>query len=147
MGVDEPQMVQTIVSLIGSGLGVFFFLCFFAGLVDERIKPLGTSKDIGEVDDQDLFAIATGNEEYLTAHATFTPIKPTAVKKERKPRTQKVAPKAKSGPDSKLLEDCAGALSSLGEKKGKARRAATQCLTTNPHITTVEDFLREVLKR
>lgn len=139
MGVDEPQVVQTIVTLLGVGLGVFGFLCFFAGMVDKRIEPLGTSKDIGEIDDQDLFAIATGSEEYLAAHATLS-----SVKRKKKRKTQPSQPES---PNDKLLTDCVGALVGLGTGRGEARRVATKLLVSSPHITTIDSFVREVFKR
>jgi hypothetical protein len=146
MGVDEPQMVQTIVSFIGAGLGAFFFLCFFAGLVDERVKPLSYKGENLDVDDQDLFAIGTGNEEYLAAHVTLTPRRKAQKKRQPKkvvsPQTTKKAPQMDSG----LLTDCVGALVSLGTKSGEARKAATKCLRANPQIKTPESFLTEIFK-
>lgn len=151
MGVDEPQMVQTIVSFIGAGLGVFFFLCFFAGLVDERVKPLSYKGENLDVDDQDLFAIGTGNEEYLAAHVSLTPSRkaPRKAQKKRQPKKAVSPQTTKKAPqmDSGLLTDCVGALVSLGTKSGEARKIATKCLKENPNIKTPESFLTEIFKR
>jgi hypothetical protein len=150
MGVDEPQMVQTIVSFIGAGLGAFFFLCFFAGLVDERVKPLSYKGENLDVDDQDLFAIATGDEEYLAAHVSLTPSRkaPRKAQKKRQPKRAVSSQTTKKAPqmDSGLLTDCVGALVSLGTKSGEARKTATKCLKANPSIKTPESFLTEVFK-
>jgi len=153
MGVDEPQVVQVLVFIISVGLGIFFFVSFFIGLIDERIKPLnlmGNVRDL-DVDDQDLFAIGTGNEEYLAAHVTLTPPRkaPRKAQKKRQPKkvvspqTTKKAPQVDSG----LLTDCVGALVSLGTKSGEARKIATKCLKENPNIKTPESFLTEIFKR
>lgn len=163
MGVDDPKTVEMIVTFMGGLLGVFFFLCFIGG-VTGNAEPLDFSTDIGEVDDQDLFAVATGDEDYLAAHATLTPIrvekpkktkkpkkkakKPTKPTKPKKPKKPKKKPvEVQSGPSNELLTDCIGALVGLGEKRGQARITATKLLTSNPRLTTVELFLTEAFKR
>jgi hypothetical protein len=152
MGVDNPETTETLVTIFSMGIGIFFFVCFVGGILGNA-EPLDFSGDIGEVDDQDMFAMASGDEGYLAAHSTFTPIKTKKKKKVKKAkapkkpmRAKRKRPKVKVGPDKELLTDCIDALAGLGVKRGQARITATKILTADPSLTTVELFLRKAFK-
>lgn len=140
MGVEYPEIIQAMSSFLALVIGWFWASCFIKGMITEGVPPLDFSEGIGEVDDQDLFAVASGNEEYLAAHATVTPIK-TKKKKEPKKTPEK------SEKLEKLLEECVGCLVSLGEKKTAARKIVKDFFMKNPNTKTVDEFINGVFKK
>lgn len=140
MGVEYADVIQSMAGFLAMVIGWFWASCFIKGMITEGVPPLDFSEGIGEVDDQDLFAVATGNEEYLAAHATVTPIK-TKKKKEPKKTSEK------SEKLEKLLEDCVGCLVALGEKKTSARKIVKDFFTKNPNTKTVDEFINGVFKK
>ena len=140
MGVDYANVIQPIAGFLAMVIGWFWASCFIKGMITEGVPPLDLSNDIGEVDDQDIFAVASGDEEYLAAHATVTPIK-TKKKKEPKKTAEK------SEKLEKLLEECVGCLVSLGEKKTAARKIVKDFFIKNPNTKTVDEFINGVFKK
>ena len=155
MGVDNPEFVMVLVKLFGAMIGVFWFLCFCNGLAGNH-EPVRVPKGGLDMSREDMYAIATGDEEYLAAHCTLSaPPKPRKRRKSTpKVQTPKpvepakhVEPAPPVGPSDELLRDCVGALVTLGTKRAEARQAASKFLVANPHIKTVEAFLPEIFKK
>ena len=86
-GVTDLQALQWIAEILAMLIGSFLAVCFLGGLIagPDKIEPIGGRRSV-DVDDQDLFAVATGDEEYLAAHCTLGVEKPTRpVRRQRKP--------------------------------------------------------------
>ena len=134
MGVENPEIVQILASFFATLLGVFWSACFIQGLIREGVPNLNQEVDI---DDQDLFAAATGDEEYLMAHLVLKEDDKPEVKtpvKEVKPHKTKDGQEAASG------------LVSLGYKRAEANRLVDDILTYNPTLTP-EQVVLEVLQK
>tara|TARA_Y100001938_G_C8099234_1_gene440349 strand:- start:4435 stop:4839 length:405 start_codon:yes stop_codon:yes gene_type:complete len=134
MGVENPEIVQILASFFATLLGVFWSACFIQGLIREGVPNLNQEV---EVDDQDLFAAATGDEEYLMAHFVLK----EDDKPEVKTPVKKVKPhKTKDG------QEAVSGLVSLGYKRAEANRLVDDILTCNPTLTP-EQVVLEVLQK
>ena len=165
MGVENPEFVEMLVKFFSTTIGIFWLLCFCDGLAgnvlgsvltgDGNQEPAKAFKRGLQMSTEDMYAIATGDEEYLAAHCTLSaPPKPKkrreSAPKQQKPKQQKpkpVEPAKPVGPSDELLNDCVDALVSLGTKSAEARRVATKFLVANPHLKTVEAFIPEIFKK
>jgi outer membrane biosynthesis protein TonB len=180
MGVENPEFVEMLVKFFSTTIGIFWLLCFCDGLAgnvlgsvltgDGNQEPAKAFKRGLQMSTEDMYAIATGDEEYLAAHCTLpAPPKPKkrreSAPKQQKPKQQKpkqqkpkqqkpkqqkpkpVEPAKPVGPSDELLNDCVDALVSLGTKSAEARRVATKFLVANPRLKTVEAFIPEIFKK
>jgi len=152
MGVEDATFIQAVADFLAVMLGVFFVGVFIAGyILGPKIVPPLKINDT-DVDDDDLFAIATGNEEYLAAHCTVKPLpKKKKKKKKKKAIDEKPSPAPKPKVDTsaydKLYEDCVATLVGLGYKKAEAKKETLRFLQSNPNTKTVEDFITGVFQR
>ena len=165
MGVENPEFVEMLVKFFSATIGISWLLCFCNGLAgnvlgsvltgDGNQEPAKAFKRGLQMSTEDMYAIATGDEEYLAAHCTLSaPPKPKkrreSAPKQQKPKQQKpkpVEPAKPVGPSDELLNDCVDALVSLGTKSAEARRVATKFLVANPRLKTVEAFIPEIFKK
>ena len=165
MGVENPEFVEMLVKFFSATIGISWLLCFCNGLAgnvlgsvltgDGNQEPAKAFKRGLQMSTEDMYAIATGDEEYLAAHCTLpAPPKPKkrreSAPKQQKPKQQKpkpVEPAKPVGPSDELLNDCVDALVSLGTKSAEARRVATKFLVANPRLKTVEAFIPEIFKK
>ena len=156
-GVTDLQALQWIAEILAMLIGSFLALCFVGGLIagPDKIEPIGGRESVG-VDDQDLFAVATGDEEYLAAHCTVgTKEQIQQEKLELQMMRNKVA-KLKlekqlskltesntvaKAIDSALVNDCISSLVALGEKKTDAKKRVEKYFSTNPNTKTVDEFI------
>ena len=135
-GVQYADIIQSMAGFLAMVIGWFWASCFIKGMITEGVPPLDFSDDIGQIDDQDTFAIATGNQEYLAAHATITPIKD---KQKKKP--------TKSEQSEKMIDECVSCLVSLGEKKSNAKKIVKDFFVKNPNVKTVDEFVTGVFAK
>lgn len=134
MGVENPEIVQILATFFATLLGIFWSACFIQGLIREGVPNLNQEV---EIDDQDLFAAATGDEEYLMAHFVLK----EDDKPEVKTPVKKVKPhKTKDG------QEAVSGLVSLGFKRVEANRLVDDILTCNPTLTP-EQIVLEVLQK
>jgi hypothetical protein len=134
MGVENPEIVQILATFFATLLGIFWSACFIQGLIREGVPNLNQEV---EIDDQDLFAAATGDEEYLMAHFVLK----EDDKPEVKTPVKKVKPhKTKDG------QEAVSGLVSLGYKRVEANRLVDDILTCNPTLTP-EQIVLEVLQK
>ena len=165
MGVENPEFVEMLVKFFSATIGISWLLCFCNGLAgnvlgsvltgDGDQEPAKAFRSGLQMSTEDMYAIATGDEEYLAAHCTLSaPPKPKkrreSAPKQQKPKQQKpkpVEPAKPVGPSDELLNDCVDALVSLGTKSAEARRVATKFLVANPCLKTVEAFIPEIFKK
>ena len=134
MGVENPEIVQILASFFATLLGVFWSACFIQGIIREGVPKLNQEV---KIDDQDLFAVATGDEEYLMAHLVLK----EDDKPEVKTPVKQVKPhKTKDG------QEAASGLVSLGYKRAQANRLVDDILTYNPTLTP-EQVVLEVLQK
>lgn len=148
--MDAIQGIDVVIfisKVLGTALGVMFFLCFLYGLTNEDVKPLKIPDrfDIGYIDDPVVQQTIILEDETPTPRPRQKP-KPRPKKKQPK---KVVSQKATENgcQDDQLRQDCVDALVALGTKKSEARRVAAQCLAANPQIKTVNEFIPIVFKR
>lgn len=175
MGVENAETIQIIANSIGVFIAVLAGICFWVGVMNpDKVEPLTFKAP--RVDDQDLFAIATGDEDYLEAHCVLNSkteaVSTTRLQLEKdelkvlkreveiaKLRKQLVELKARQvhAPNSKnkpkdqvdvnpIVKDCIDALVSLGEKKSVARATTNKYFASNPNTSSIEEFLSGVFK-
>jgi hypothetical protein len=67
MGVENAETIQIIANSIGVFIAVLAGICFWIGVMNpDRVTPLTFKAPT--VNDDDLFAVASGDEDYLMAH-------------------------------------------------------------------------------
>lgn len=157
--LEAIQLASTVTAILIISLVPFFFYRGYAH--PEKYEPL----DFGgkpSVTDQDLYAVATGDEEYLAAHCTLSPIlddiekekadiqrlrnKVARMKLERElEKLQEV--KAESGKTNPLIAECIEALIALGDKKSEARAKVNKYFVNNPNTKSVDQFITGVFQR
>ena len=162
----SPESLMFTAKILGTAIAVFMGICFFIGLIageEGGVEPLRLSDKVGSVDNQDLFAVATGNEEYLAAHCTLDSAEELRREKEELQRMRnKVArmklqkqmdqlqqssqakPKTQANP---LIEECVEAMVVMGEKKSSAKVVVNNYFASNPNTKTVEEFISGVFKK
>lgn len=157
--LEAIQLAATVTSILIIALVPFFFYRGYAH--PEKYEPLNFGGKVN-VTDQDLYAVATGDEEYLAAHCTLSPIlddierekadiqrlrnKVARMKLEReleKLEGTRQEP-AKVNP---LIPECIEALVALGEKKSVARAKVNKFFVDNPNVKTVDQFIAGVFQR
>lgn len=159
--------------LLGYCFFGFLVVCFLYGFIvgeEGGIDPLTLSDNrTKSFSDQDMYAIATGNEEYLAAHCTLDP--KTEIQNEKleiqrlknKLARMKVeqeilsfytqtpeptkTPKQIKKKASPLIQDCVNALVSLGEKEKTARHTVLEYFEKHPLTDTVDEFIAGVFKK
>ena len=143
MGVENPEIVQILVSFFAALLGIFWSACFIQGLIREGVPKFNQEAKVDFIDAQALFAAATGDEEYLMAHFVLkeddkpevkTPVKQVKQVKQVKPHKTKDGQEAVSG------------LTSLGYKRAEANRLVDDVLTYNPTLNP-EQIVLKVLEK
>lgn len=164
--MENPDSIMFTAKLLGVVIATLFGICFFIGLIygeEGGIKPLRLSGKVGDIDDQNLFAVATGNEEYLAAHCTLDPnmeiqnerleIQRLKNKLARMKVEQQIADlksklaKQYTKQNNPLIAECIDALVALGEKTSVARSLVNQYFINNPDTHSVEEFIQGVFKR
>jgi len=118
------------------------------------------------VNDDDLFAVASGDEDYLMAHCVVKEQEKDEVKpmqyeiKKEKDDLQRLRNKitriklekqlrdleGKEQTVNPLLSDCVDAMVSMGETKTKAKVTVNKYFDSNPNTSTLEEFLSGVFK-
>lgn len=163
----SPETLMFTAKMLGTAIAVFMGICFFIGLIageEGGVVPLTLLDKAGSVDDQDLFAIATGNEEYLAAHCTLDPkvqiqnekleIQRLRNKYARIKVEQQIADlENKKRNDTAgtqtnpLIAECVNALVGLGENESKARAKVNKYFANNPNTKTIDEFIAGVFQR
>lgn len=168
MGFENGFLMTFIGNCIATIMMIWLIGVFVKGFTGmEEYEPISIDPD--KVDDQDMYAIATGNEEYLAAHCTLNTRDDIEEKDELQELRRQVeiaklrkelvelkarqvhAPNSKNKPKDQsdvnpILQDCTDALIALGVPKRKAKAEANNILE-NSNIKTVQDFITEYGKR
>ena len=150
----DPVSAQMIADAFLVFLGAVFAFSVLIGYCEgETPKERSYRTLLESIDDQDLYAALTGDEEYLAAHFTLKeeplPVK-TNTRTRVTPSTEqdsnlirtRVKPKQQAKP--KQVKPCttdvgreaAMGLVSLGYKKSDANRLVNDILTNNPNMTS-----------
>tara|TARA_Y100000004_G_scaffold143319_1_gene163039 strand:+ start:170 stop:523 length:354 start_codon:yes stop_codon:yes gene_type:complete len=112
-------------------------MLFYRGYANpDKFEPLSFGWGDEDVDEDDMYAIATGDEEYLAAHCTLKQPKSKKKKKKPKPKT-----------NQSLIQDCIDILIALGEKKSIARATVNKYFANNPKTKTVDEFIKGVFQK
>jgi hypothetical protein len=164
------QLLAIIIGTIGA-------ICFLGGYMNhDKIKPLsfGSDDDDWDVDEQDMYAIATGDEEYLAAHCTLydkhtfkdsievqkqeieqekleiQKLRNKLAKQKLKQQMKDLKNKKSKAKDTKpnpydaIYEECVSVLVGLGHKKAEAKQMAANFFQANPDTKTVDEFIAGV---
>lgn len=162
MGVENAETIQIIANAIGVFIAVLAGICFWVGVMNpDKVKPL-TFKEPA-LDDDDLFAIASGDEDYLMAHCVIKEHEKDEIQKEKddlqrlknkiarmklqKQLDELEKPKEEKAQINPLIKDCIDALVAMGEKKSVARATVNKYFANNPNTSSIEDFLAGVFKK
>ena len=150
----DPVSAQMIANAFLVFLGAVFAFSVLIGYCEgETPKERSYRTLLESIDDQDLYAALTGDEEYLAAHFTLKeeplPVKTNTGTRVTPPSEQdsnlirsRVKPKQQAKP--KQVKPCttdvgreaAMGLVSLGYKKSDANRLVNDILTNNPNMTS-----------
>ena len=158
MGIENAETIQMLANSIGVFIAVLAGICFWLGFMNpDKVQPLTFKTP--KVDNDDLFAIASGDEDYLMAHCVVKEQEKDEVKQEkddlqrlRNKITRMKLEKQLRDLESKeqtvnpLLSDCVDAMVSMGETKTKAKVIANKYFVSNPNTSTLEEFLSGVFK-
>ena len=162
-GVSDLQAYQWIAELLAFGIATFCGICFMIGFIagPEKVKPVGSNLKTN-INDQDLFAVATGDEEYLAAHCTvgtkqqiqreklqlqMMRNKIAKLKLEKQLSKLTESNTVAKTIDSALVNDCINSLVALGEKKTDAKKQVEKYFSTNPNTKTVDEFISGVFQK
>lgn len=163
--VENGHLFNDIAAFLGYGGLLLFIICFLYGCVvgeEGGVEPVNFSNSVKSlpIDEQDMYAIATGDEEYLAAHCTFDTKEELRREKEDLQRMRnKVArmklqkqmgqlqqPSQAKPKVNPLVTDCIDAMVAMGEKKSAARATVNKYFANNPNTNSIEDFLSGVFK-
>ena len=165
MIVENGHLFNDIAEYFAYGGLLLFIICFLYGCVvgeEGGVEPVNFSNTVKSlpIDDQDMYAIATGNEEYLAAHCTFDTKEELSREKEELQRMRnKVArmklkkqldqlqqPSQAKPKVNPLVTDCIDAMVAMGEKKSVARATVNKYFANSPNTNSVEEFISGVFK-
>ena len=161
-GIENAWLLADILMFL---FGFIFLISLFAGLLGEQEPSTSEVSSLLDhfQDEQDVFAVLTGDEEYLAAHCTLKE-EPLPVKtntRTRVPRSSgqdpnsgspRVKPKQKAKPKqakphtTDVGKEAAMGLVSLGYKKSDANRLVDDILTNNPNMTS-DQVVMEVFNK
>lgn len=163
--VENGHLFNDIAEYLAYGGLLLLIICFLYGCVvgeEGGVEPVNFSNTVKSlpIDDQDMYAIATGNEEYLAAHCTFDTKEELSREKEELQRMRnKVArmklkkqldqlqqPSQAKPKVNPLVTDCIDAMVAMGEKKSVARATVNKYFANNPNTNSVEEFISGVFK-
>lgn len=147
MGTDLG-LLQTISCYIAAGIGTFWFLCFFAGFCNPKKESSSEPSFLEEVfsgmSEQDMYAVASGDEEYLGAHlvcsepearpAVRPKPKQRAARPKPKPRSVKPKPSV-SNADKELRAEIARLKKELKQKSKPVSKPASKPVAKKSGIT------------
>ena len=166
----EPNGIETIEVLTNTILifmAVLFMFSVLVGYVEgpQQKTEVNSKSDLLEYfqDDEDIYAILTGDMDYLAAHCTLKE-EPLPVKTKTRTRVipssgqdpdsnrTRVKPKQKAKPKqvkphtTDTGKEAAMGLVSLGYKKSDANRLVDDILTNNPNMTS-DQVVMEVFNK
>ena len=157
----EPVAVDLLTSLLAIFLGTVFAVTFLltavgVGAQEEPLTPRESLLSHFQ-DDEDIYAILTGDQDYLAAHVTLKeePLpkaKPRQVvrKQATKPKIVKpkaAKPKVVKPSGTQLGADCSISLTNLGYKKSEANKVVNEILSNNPNIKDVQTFITKAFEK
>ena len=168
--VEYGFLFNDISTWLAYGGLLLFIICFLYGYVvgeEGGVEPVNFSNKVKSlpIDEQDMYAIATGDEEYLAAHCTFDTKEELRREKEELQRMRnrvarmklkkqmdqlqqpsQAKPKAKTQVHP-LVTDCIDAMVAMGEKKSAARATVNKYFANNPNTNSVEGFISGVFQK
>lgn len=166
-GIDSIEVITNIVLIF---LAFLFMVSVLHGYLEGNIEPNPSlqervSEYFSEIEDEDIYAIVTGDEEYLAAHCTLKeeplPVTKTRLnlpleqdsnskhrraKTKRKVNSEQAKPKQVKPCTTDVGREAAMGLVSLGYKKSDANRLVNDILTNNPNMTS-DQIVMEVFNK
>jgi hypothetical protein len=151
----EPSGTETIEILTNIVLFFIAVLFMFSVLVGYLEGPqqkteVNSKSDLLEYfqDDEDIYAILTGDMDYLAAHCTLKE-EPLPSPKQTKPKQTKpkqTKPKQTKPCTTEVGMEAVSGLVSLGYKKSEANQLVNDILSNNPNMTS-DEVVMEVFNK
>jgi len=154
-GIETSHLLANILMVI---FGFVFLFGIFTGLFGCE-EEVDETSPLEHIDEEDIFAVLTGDEQYLAAHCTLkeeplpTPKTSTRTRVMRSSEqdsgsnSPRVKPKQQAKPcTTDVGREAAMGLVSLGYKKSDANRLVNDMLTQNPNMTS-EEVVIEVFQK
>ena len=147
----EPNGIETIEVLTNTILifmAVLFMFSVLVGYVEgpQQKTEVNSKSDLLEYfqDDEDIYAILTGDMDYLAAHCTLKEEPLPSPKQQTKPKQTK--PKQTKPCTTDVGAEAVSGLVSLGYKKSEANQLVNDILSNNPNMTS-DEVVMEVFNK
>jgi len=158
-GVETLNALQWIAELLALGIGVFFAICFVAGLIagPDKIKPASIVPEqieIGYISEPK--GIQPSSRSAPSSVVAVDDIKMEAdkikrlrnkvqrLKLEKQLRELKEPEPILGGSSKALMSDCVSSLIALGEKPADAKKLVKSYLSSHPDTSSVDEFITGV---
>ena len=145
--------VDFLTQILTIFLATVFTVAFLIGTFSNEERQSVPSTSHFE-DEQDIYAVLSGDEEYLAAHVTLKeePLPQPRVRISNRAQSSRVILREEPKPRiirpcrTEFGSRCSSALASLGCNKTEANRVVDEILSNNPNINDVETFIKEAFK-
>ena len=150
----DPASLGILTQVLTIFFATVFTVAFLIGATSKESSSPASYLE----DEQDTYAILSGDEEYLAAHVTLKeePLPQPKVRisnralSSRLPLREEPTPKPTPKPirpcRTEFGSRCSSALASLGCNKTEANRVVDEILSNNPNINDIETFIHEAFK-
>ena len=138
-GTETIEILTNIVLLF---IAVLFMFSVLVGYLEgpQQKTEVNSKSDLLEYfqDDEDIYAILTGDMDYLAAHCTL--------KEEPLPSPKQTKPKQTKPCATEVGMEAVSGLVSLGYKKSEANQLVNDILSNNPNMTS-DEVIMEVFNK
>ena len=148
-GTETIEILTNIVLLF---IAVLFMFSVLVGYLEgpQQKTEVNSKSDLLEYfqDDEDIYAILTGDMDYLAAHCTLKE-EPLPSPKQTKPKQTKpkqTKPKQTKPCATEVGMEAVSGLVSLGYKKSEANQLVNDILSNNPNMTS-DEVIMEVFNK
>ena len=138
-GTETIEILTNIVLLFIAALFMFSVLVGYLEGPQQKTE-VNSKSDLLEYfqDDEDIYAILTGDMDYLAAHCTL--------KEEPLPSPKQTKPKQTKPCTTEVGMEAVSGLVSLGYKKSEANQLVNDILSNNPNMTS-DEVVMEVFNK
>jgi len=144
-GTETIEILTNIVLLF---IAVLFMFSVLVGYLEgpQQKTEVNSKSDLLEYfqDDEDIYAILTGDMDYLAAHCTLKEEPLPSTKQQTKPKQTK--PKKTKPCTTDVGVEAVSGLVSLGYKKSEANQLVNDILSNNPNMTS-DEVVMEVFNK
>ena len=140
-GLENAQVIGNVITWVFALIFLFSVLQGFFAKSSQATETSLTEKVSEYIEEDDIYAALTGDQEYLTAHFVLKEDPPPAATKPKPSSSKPIKPSR----TDKGKEAVSG-LVSLGYKKSDANKLVDDILTNNPNMTA-EQVVFEVFNK